>query len=465
MGVQASASFSIINDGVLWGLVACHNETPRLLTYDVRASCRSLVGNLARQIKSKQEAEGYRQRLRLRSFDDDIVSLLSREGSLEPALSNHLNEIGRMMEGTGIAVLRGRELVLSGICPDEGSIRQLAAWLLERTLEPVFSTDQLAKVYPGALGFRQSGSGLLAVTLSAQEPWLLMWFRVEQIQTVNWAGNPHKDASDTLAPLTPRASFEAWAEVVHGRARVWSMPEVDAAIRLRATLLDVQQNRRVLELNRQMTKLLQDKDVLLRQKEFLVGEVNHRVQNSLTLVSSFLSLQSRASTNPELHVALEEARRRLTAVAVVHRRLYRGDQIGIVDAARYLEELCSDTFSFMGSDWAANVSLILSPVLVSTDQAVSLGLIVTELLINANKYAYGGAAGPIEIEMIEDHAQFQVIVSDKGVGNATSKRDGFGSRMVDAMVQQLGGKITYTDNYPGLRVTVTISRKTAALPN
>jgi chemotaxis family two-component system sensor kinase Cph1 len=111
MGVQASASFSIINDGVLWGLVACHNETPRLLTYDVRASCRSLVGNLARQIKSKQEAEGYRQRLRLRSFDDDIVSLLSREGSLGPALSNHLNEIGRMMEGTGIAVLRGRELV------------------------------------------------------------------------------------------------------------------------------------------------------------------------------------------------------------------------------------------------------------------------------------------------------------------------------------------------------------------
>ena len=456
MGVSASASFSIIKDGTLWGMVACHHETPHLLTYDVRAACRSLVGSLARQIKGKDEAEGYRQRIRLRSFEDDIVVLLSREGSLDEALSNHLGEIGRMMGGDGVAILRGRELVMSGICPARGEIRALAAWLLDGAAGAVFATDRLSSLYPQAAAFRSSGSGVLAVSLSTDEPWLLLWFRVEQIETVNWAGNPHKPyIADPLKPLTPRASFDAWAETVRGHARNWSLPEVDAAGRLRAALLDVQQNRRVRELNRQLTKILQDKDQLLLQKEFLIGEVNHRVQNSLTLVSSFLALQARASDSPELHVALEEARRRLSAVSLVHRRLYRGDQIEVVDAARYIEELCADTFSFMGEDWAQHLVLNLSPILVSTDRAVTLGLVLTELLINSNKYPYGGAPGPIQIELIEDRTHLRMIVSDKGTGRA-SARKGLGSRIMEGLVRQLGGEMASSDNQPGLRVAVTV---------
>jgi chemotaxis family two-component system sensor kinase Cph1 len=462
MGVRASASFSIVKDGALWGLIACHNETPRILTYDVRAAGRSLAGSLARQIKAKEEAEGYRQRIRLRSFEDDIVALLSREGALEETLSHHLDEMGRMMSGDGIAIIRGRELVTNGVCPSAADIRGFAAWLLARGGEPVFSTDHLLDLFPPAREFQRLGSGVLAVTLSADEPWLLLWFRVEQVETVNWAGNPHKSAAaDSQEPLTPRASFEAWAEMVRGRACSWSLPELDAAIRLRAALLEMQQSRRVRELNRQLTKILQDKDVLLQQKEFLIGEVNHRIQNSLQLVSSFLAMQARTSDDPELHAALEEARRRLTAVAVVHRRLYRGDQIEVVDTARYIEELCADTFSFMGQDWAQHLSLNLSPVLVSTDRAVSLGLLLTELMINANKYAYGGAAGPIEVALTEDRANLHLVVADKGVGK-TSARKGFGSRIVEGLVAQLGGELTFGDNQPGLRIAITMPTQSAA---
>jgi two-component system, chemotaxis family, sensor kinase Cph1 len=456
MGVKASASFSIVTDGALWGLIACHNETPRSLTYGIRAAGRSLVGSLARQIKAKEEGADYRQRIRLRSFEDDIVAILSREGSLDETLSNHLDEIGRMMGADGVAILRGHELVTSGVCPNEIQIRDFATWLLARTLEAVFSADQLSDLYPPATAFQHSGSGVLAVTLSADEPWLLLWFRVEQIETVNWAGNPHKSASPTTQePLTPRASFNAWAETVRGRARAWSLPEVDAAARLQTALLDVQQNRRVRELNRQLTKILQDKDLLLQQKEFLIGEVNHRVQNSLQLVSSFLAMQARASDSPELHAALEEARRRLTAVALVHRRLYRGDQIEMVDAARYIEELCVDTFSFMGVDWLQHLTLNLSPALVSTDRAVTLGLVLTELMINANKHAYGGAAGPIEIELVEDRTHLRMAVADKGAGK-TSSRKGFGSRIMEGLVAQLGGELSHSDARPGLRVAISM---------
>jgi chemotaxis family two-component system sensor kinase Cph1 len=459
MGVNASASFSIVKDGVLWGLVACHNDTPRLLSYDIRTACRSLAGSLGRWIKAKEEAEGYRQRIRLRGFEDDTVALLSREGSLDEALANHLAEICRMQEGSGVAVLRGRELVVHGKCPGTEEILELVKWVVARPLEPVFSTACLSAIYPAGADFVQTASGVLAVTLSADEPWVLVWFRAEQLETLKWAGHPHMATAAHSKPLSPRTSFEAWSETVRGRARGWSLAEEASAMRLRAALLEVRQARRLRDLNHQLTVILRDKDTLLAQKEFLVTEVNHRTQNSLQLVSSFLSGQARGSTNAELTAALEEARRRLAAVALVHRRLYRGDQVDVVDVGRYIEELCEDTFSFMGEDWKQHLAMALTPMKISTDQAIPLGLILTELLINANKYAYAGAAGPIEVALTEDRTHFHMIVSDRGPGRA-SKSDGFGSRIMAALVQQLGGVLSHSNTAPGLRVSLTVPRQT-----
>ncbi|NPD65530.1 GAF domain-containing protein [Lichenicola cladoniae] len=465
MGVRASASFSIVIGGILWGLVACHNMIPRRIPHDVRITCRALVGNLALQIKAKEEAEGYLQRIRLRACEDEIVAVLSEEGPLETVLSSHLDEVGRMMNGDGVAVLRGHELVSTGHCPAEHELRELAVWLIARSLVPVFASASLAKTYPEAERFQKFGSGLLAITLSADEPWLLCWFRAERLETVNWAGNPHKPAeTDHAAPLTPRASFADWSETVSGRARPWSVAEVEAATRLRAVLLEVQHNRRTRELNQRLTRILLEKDLLLLQKELAIGEVNHRVQNSLGLVSSFLAMQSRASTDPGLHAALEEARRRLTAVALVHRRLYRGDTIDRIDAGHYVRELCADTFAFMGQDWMGHFTLDVDAVMIPADWAVTLGLVLTELLINANKYAYAGASGPIRVGLDRTPTHVSMVVADRGIGRS-SHQMGFGSRIMDGLVKQLGGTLTETDNQPGLRVEISIPiQPVAAIP-
>jgi two-component sensor histidine kinase len=199
---------------------------------------------------------------------------------------------------------------------------------------------------------------------------------------------------------------------------------------------------------------LREKDALIEQKQFLIGEVSHRVQNSLQLVSSFLALQARASNDPGLHTAIAEARRRLNAVALVHRRLYRSDQIEVVDASRYIEELCADMLASMDGRWAGDVSLDLSPVMLPTDRAVTAGLVLTELVTNANKYAYGGEPGPLEISLVEDRAHFRLSVADQGRGKE-SPREGFGSRMMEALVAQLSGELEYQNNNPGLRAILT----------
>lgn len=454
MGVGASASISIVKDDVLWGLVACHHDTPRLMPYGVRVACRALAGGFARQIKAKEEAESYRQRIRLRAMEDEIIGLLSREGTLDDALSNHLGELGRIMDAEGVAVLRGHELILGGVHPTAEQTEKLAAWLLTRTSDTVFSTDSLQADWPPGEEFREQGSGVLAVTLSTQEPWLLMWFRAEQIEVVNWAGNPHKGQPGADGVLTPRGSFDAWQETVRGRSRRWTLPETDAARRLRGALLEVRQNRRLRDLNRRLTDILRDKDQLLEQKDSLIGEVNHRVQNSLQLVSSFLALQGRATDSDQVRASLDEARRRLSAVALVHRRLYRGNEIQVIDAARYVEELCHDTLTSMGADWTQHLALDLQPVMIPTDRAVTLGLVVTELMINVNKYAYDGAPGPLEVRLLEDRTNLILVVADKGKGKS-SPRKGFGSRMMEGLAQQLGGTLAYADNRPGLRATLT----------
>ena len=124
-----------------------------------------------------------------------------------------------------------------------------------------------------------------------------------------------------------------------------------------------------------------------------------------------------------------------------------------IDLGRYLDDLVGDMRVTMGGDWADRLTLDLAPMLVSADRAVHVGLILTELVINAQKYAYGGSAGPIAIGLEQYRNQFRMIVADRG-GGKTRTREGFGTRMMNAMVQRLDGTIEQGDNHPGLRVIV-----------
>ena len=208
------------------------------------------------------------------------------------------------------------------------------------------------------------------------------------------------------------------------------------------------------ELNRQLGISVAEKEGLLAEKDHLLREVNHRVQNSLQLVQAFLSLQARSTDNPAVASDLGEAQRRLSAVALVHRRLYQGDEVETVDLSRYVEELVIDMTAALGPEWQKAIRLDLSPILISADRAIHVGLILTELVINANKYAYEGRPGPLAIALEEHRDKFRLIVADQGSGKVRG-RIGFGTRMMDAMVQRLGGTIEQLDNDPGLRVVVT----------
>jgi light-regulated signal transduction histidine kinase (bacteriophytochrome) len=456
MGVTASASVSVVKDGRLWGLIACHHETPRLLPYDIRAACRALAGGLARQIKAKEDAETYHERLRLRSLGDDMIHALARADNADLALEEHLRDLQRLAGADGVAVFRDERIEVAGKLPPYPALAMLRDWLVENAADGAAATDQAPAEIPEAVSFRTLASGLMGVVVERSPLLAVLWTRAEQVETVRWAGEPVK-ATTPDGVLTPRASFDAWTQTVRGRSRPWTAVETAAALRLRDDLIDLRRARRTAELNNHLRATLQDKDELLRQKDFLLREVNHRVQNSLALAASFLTIQMKALEDPVARAPLEEASRRLTAVGLVHRRLYRGDQLETVALDRYLTELAEEMVGTLDEDWGRHLRVDAAPVTVPTDKAVIIGLVVTELFINAVKYAYHGKPGRLDIGLVEDGDRLRLIVADQG-GGKQGPRVGFGSKMMDALVRQMGGTLTYHDNAPGVRAELSVGR-------
>jgi two-component sensor histidine kinase len=191
----------------------------------------------------------------------------------------------------------------------------------------------------------------------------------------------------------------------------------------------------------------------------LLSEVNHRVANSLQLVSAMVRMQASALDDAGARNALEDTQRRIAAIGQVHRRLYTSDNVEQVDMQEYLgalvEEL-GETWSIAGAP--RTLSLAAEPIRLPTDRAVSLGVIVTELVSNACKYAYPAAAGEVRVALKrEGDGYFLLTVEDDGIGmtaDTAPRGTGVGTKLIRAMAQSLQTAIEYDPGHRGVRATL-----------
>lgn len=224
MGVSASMSISLIVDGRLWGLIACHHSQPRLLPYSIRAILEIFGQVTSFQIAARQEAEILSQYVQATEIQSQFFDVISGEKNVLDALVKYTPQLLRFMGATGAAVHVNGQTTLLGSTPSAEQVAKLIEWLQTQELNPILETDALSQIYAPGAEFHESGSGLLAVKLSRVEPHYLLWFRPEVVQTVTWAGQPDKPA-DPNERLTPRKSFSAWQQTVTGRAVPWGEAE------------------------------------------------------------------------------------------------------------------------------------------------------------------------------------------------------------------------------------------------
>jgi len=195
--------------------------------------------------------------------------------------------------------------------------------------------------------------------------------------------------------------------------------------------------------------------------EMMLREVNHRVANSLALVAALTHMQANAVSDPAAKAALEEMQARISAIAGIHRRLYTSDDVETVELDAYLASLVEELQAAMRASGRNHaIRLHAEPVRVPTDKAVSVGVVVTELVTNAYKYAYPPeTVGEIRVELRRpDAGSLEVAVEDDGIGwtgKGQPRGTGLGSRIVRAMAANLQSALVYGTGRQGTRASLS----------
>ena len=229
MGVGASLTVSLLHNNQLWGLIACHHASPKLLPPYTRLATKLHAHFLTSQISNRQASKVYALTARI----NQQLEPLLRDITNSPIDQYKTNpQLYACLQADGVAIITQEEIYLAGKTPDKHQITELVSWLDTRTDSDYYATSRLGDDYPQARAITDTASGVFFHSLHKASQQGVIWFRGERKQTIAWAGNPDKGVGDTTALIMPRLSFARWQQVVSNTASPWEKAELDAGIRL-----------------------------------------------------------------------------------------------------------------------------------------------------------------------------------------------------------------------------------------
>ena len=201
-------------------------------------------------------------------------------------------------------------------------------------------------------------------------------------------------------------------------------------------------------MNQQLKKRNVENEALLRDKETLVGEIHHRVKNNLQVVSSLLQIQRRGLDfdDEKGREALQESQNRVSAMGLIHNKLYQGKEVTSVHMPDYLEDLGDTLLDAYRLEEQVEIFYDIEDILLDVDRAIPLGLMINELITNSLKYAFPkGREGTIEVSLFREEERLRLKVSDDGVGVAAAKKrtdsTSFGRNLIGLLTKKLKGEL------------------------
>lgn len=242
MGVQASMSISIVVGDKLWGLIACHHMSPRVVPHAVRMSCNLIAQVVSILVTRGSMAEDMELRERALGVQQPLIQLLAGGDNAVHDLTARQPNITDLLACDGAAVVLGGDVAHNGRVPSDEAIRGIADWVRSHAPGTTWSTFEVGRELDDPALVDQCGgiAGILAAPFFREHNGIVLWFRREEVETVRWGGNPDKEYGvGPLGPrLSPRGSFKEWRQIVEGRSRRWTPQELAAAERFRIALQD-----------------------------------------------------------------------------------------------------------------------------------------------------------------------------------------------------------------------------------
>lgn len=440
MGVGASLSISIIVDGRLWGLFACHHYGPRLPTFAQRSAAELFGQIFSMMLESRERAETADYEGKARQAADRLMSAVAQDHDL---LSN-ARWLGDVIFDTvpadGVGVYINGEMTLAGLTPDRSAVVAIVSMLNRAAASQVFATDSLSGLLPEAAAYADRAAGLLAIPLSRRPRDYVLLFRAEQMRSVRWAGNQEKhiEYGPNGPRLSPRKSFEEWSQLVKGTSLPFTPAELRVAEALRTALLEV-----VLRLSDSANE---ERQKAHEKQELLIAELNHRVRNILSLIRGLLS-QTRDNAR-SVDEFIETLESRVQALARAHDQITadrwapaRLQDLIDVEAGAYLGEK-RDRVQQTGPN-----------VLLTPSAFTVLALVIHEMLTNAAKYGALSDGGTVSIDWHVD-ADGSLLLDwceSGGPAVVAPTRRGFGSTVIERSIPyDLDGKAEIAYRLAGL---------------
>lgn len=423
MGVQSAMNLAIIVRRELWGLLAFHHNSFRLLSPDYRSTC-DLFGQLF-SLKFQQvlEEERFNVRKRTTSAISQVVSQIQNNNSFTQTVQTIGDKLCTMLSADGMAVVSQPEIATYGDTPTLDIISELVQQVQSHPTPDLAPFENLKQLPLSDFAQLGQTAGALLLGIAPTDQVYVIFFRNELIYDVRWAGSPEKAIVEgPFGPrLQPRASFAEYRETIAGQCQPWSSLEIEAALELKTGLMQLA----ISQGESQHQEWLKQQ----RQQDLLIAELNHRVKNILALIRSISRQTRHSTTSIEEYTLLLD--RRIAALAYAH-----------------------DLVAGHGLEWPSLKDLLtaeLRPYLTEAGERVSLtgnhvglkanfvpifALVIHELISNSVKYgALSIPAGKINIRWLEQDGGLALFWQEQdGPPVFPPQRRGFGRTLIERAI-------------------------------
>jgi light-regulated signal transduction histidine kinase (bacteriophytochrome) len=446
MGVGASMSISIIVDGKLWGLFACHHYAPLRPSFEQRSVCELFAQMFAMRLESRERRETMEFERRARDISDQLLGAVASDDTL----LNDPDWLGSILTSAiaadGVGVWINGSSALSGSVPEAEDFRRIVGAIDEVADGKVYTTDHIATLLPDAGRFVDRAAGLLAIPISRAARDYVVLFRQEIIRSVRWGGDPHKpvEYGPNGPRLTPRESFAEWKEKVEGHAKPFSGSELRVAETLRATLTEV--------VLRMADEAMHQRQQANQRQELLIAELNHRVRNILGVIRGLVRQSKPHDKDIESFVKLVDGR--IHALARAHNQI-TDDHWGPAPIQALID---AEAAAFL-ADQPDRIRTSGGYVLLNPQAYSTMALVIHELVTNSAKYGSLSDSGTVTLSWRRDENGDLLIEwrEQDGPPVRTPSRKGFGSTIIDRSVPyDLGGEAAIAFPETGVEATFRI---------
>lgn len=482
-GASSSFSISIIIDDHLWGLVTCQNTEPKHIDLEDRVQAgifTALAANAYSSFKSKSELN---YRLELNERVSQLKIKFLKHHYLSDSLIESKAEIKDLPEADGVAIVSDEHIVTEGVTPSVAVINTIIQWASENTTDQIYVNRSFLKNHGEELGLSENAAGIIIYFIERDKNEMLIWFRKEFDEHIDWAGNPEKKIEvfsyngEEKQIISPRTSFRIFTENIKGHSKRWNSRNISAVHAIRDLILETSHKNynAVKRLNDELKKVNEELDSFSYTISHDLGTPLTVMKLNAQMLLGNLTDGSEKSKH-KINTIIEEIdnmAEMMQDVLQLSRAKHSDIQLEALKTEQTIRKISENAKMTYGNPESEVVIGECPDVLADKTM---LHQVFLNIINNAVKYSSHREHPKVKIEGTENGENVMYRISDNGIGipeeekhkmfkifnrmdNAKKfKGNGVGLSIVHRIMKRIGGNVDYESNKEGTSFILTFKK-------